>query len=170
MKNTRNKRRLAEIQDNFEEDNSQSSSRERSQADLNENYITQVSQEIEGRIAKKLSQEFSKRESRILGALAKLDNFLSNPPSGNGASTPKLKLTSVQDGFEARSSNMPERDAEGQTTLVVISLPICCMILLATMNVGKVHSCHHRGTLSSNTTSEPPVPFGPRAFITHVVI
>ena len=80
MKNTRNKRRLAEIQDNFEEDNSQSSSRERSQADLNENYITQVSQEIEGRIAKKLSQEFSKRESRILGALAKLDNFLTNPP------------------------------------------------------------------------------------------
>ena len=114
MKNTRNKRRLAEIQDNFEEENSQSSSRERSQADLNENYITQVSQEIEGRIAKKLSQEFSKREIRILGALAKLDNLLSNPPDTNGASTPRQKITSVVGNFETQSSNLPER--EGHAT------------------------------------------------------
>ena len=110
MKNTRNKRRLAEIQDNFEEENSQSSSRERSQADLNENYITQVSQEIEGRIAKKLSQEFSKRESRILGALAKLDHFLTNPPDLNGASTPRQKITSVMGNSGTQSSNMPERE------------------------------------------------------------
>ena len=91
MRNTRNKRRLAEIQDNFEENNSRGSSRERSQGDLNENYITQVSQEIEGRIAKKLSQEFAKRESRILGALAKLDDFLCKPQDTKSASTPKQK-------------------------------------------------------------------------------
>ena len=53
MRNTRNKRRLAEIQDNFEEDRSQGSSRDKSSVDPNENYITQVSQEIEGRMAKK---------------------------------------------------------------------------------------------------------------------
>ena len=110
MKNTRNKRRLAEIQDNFEENNSQSSSKDRSQADLNENYITQVSQEIEGRIAKKLSQEFSKRENRILGALAKLDNFLSNPQVNNGASTPRQKITSVMGGFETQSTSPLERE------------------------------------------------------------
>ena len=34
-----------------------------------ENYITQVSEEIEGRITKKLSKECSRTESRILGAL-----------------------------------------------------------------------------------------------------
>ena len=62
MKNTRNKRRLAEIQDIFEEDNSQSISRERSQVDLNENYITQVSQQIEGRTAKKNFPKNSQRE------------------------------------------------------------------------------------------------------------
>ena len=39
-----------------------------------EDYITQVSEEIEGR-AKKLSQEFSRTEHRILGALARLDDF-----------------------------------------------------------------------------------------------
>ena len=42
-------------------------------------YITQVSEEIEGRVTRKLSQEFSWRESRILGALSKLDKFLLNP-------------------------------------------------------------------------------------------
>ena len=44
-----------------------------------EDYITQVSEEIEGRVTKKLSQEFSGRENRILGALARLDDFLFNP-------------------------------------------------------------------------------------------
>ena len=44
-----------------------------------EDYITQVSEEIEGRVTKKLSQEFSRTENRILGALARLDYFLMNP-------------------------------------------------------------------------------------------
>ena len=41
-----------------------------------EDYITQVSEKIEGRVTKKLSLEFSRTESRILGALSKLDDFL----------------------------------------------------------------------------------------------
>ena len=44
-----------------------------------EELITQVSEEIKGRVTKKLSQEFSRTESRILGALSKLDEFLLNP-------------------------------------------------------------------------------------------
>ena len=39
----------------------------------------QVSEEIEGRVTKKLSQEFSRTESRLSGALIKLDNFLLKP-------------------------------------------------------------------------------------------
>ena len=46
---------------------------------ITEDYIAQVSEEIEGRFTKKLSQEFSRTESRILGALSKLDEFLLNP-------------------------------------------------------------------------------------------
>ena len=42
-------------------------------------YISQVSEEIEGRVIKKLSKDFSRTESRILGALSKLDEFLLNP-------------------------------------------------------------------------------------------
>ena len=41
-----------------------------------EEYKTQVSAEIEGRITKKMSQDFGRTESRILVALSKLDEFL----------------------------------------------------------------------------------------------
>ena len=47
--------------------------------ELTQDYISQVSEEIEGRVTKKLSKEFSRTESRILGALSKLDEFLLNP-------------------------------------------------------------------------------------------
>ena len=44
-----------------------------------EEYITQISEEIEGRVTKKLSQEFSRIENRILGGLSPLGDFLKNP-------------------------------------------------------------------------------------------
>ena len=47
--------------------------------ELTQDYISQVSEEIEGRVTKKLSKEFNRTESRILGALSKLDEFLLNP-------------------------------------------------------------------------------------------
>ena len=47
--------------------------------ELTQDYISQVSEEIEGRVTKKLSKEFSKTESRILGALSRLDEFFLNP-------------------------------------------------------------------------------------------
>ena len=46
--------------------------------ELTQDYISQVSEEIEGRVTKKPSKEFSRTESRILGALSKLDEFLLN--------------------------------------------------------------------------------------------
>ena len=47
--------------------------------EMAQEHISQVSEEIEGRVTKKLSEEFSRTESRILGALSKLDEFLLNP-------------------------------------------------------------------------------------------
>ena len=44
-----------------------------------QDYITEVSKEIEGRLRKKLSKEFSWTESRILVGLYKLDDFFLNP-------------------------------------------------------------------------------------------
>ena len=42
-------------------------------------FTSQVSEEIKGGITKKLSKEFNRTESRILGALSKLDEFLLSP-------------------------------------------------------------------------------------------
>ena len=47
--------------------------------ELTQDYISQVSEEIEGRVTKKLSEEFNKTESGISGALSKLDEFLLDP-------------------------------------------------------------------------------------------
>ena len=44
-----------------------------------QDYNSQLSEEIEERVIKKLSKEFSRTESRILGALSKLDEFFLNP-------------------------------------------------------------------------------------------
>ena len=79
MATLRNKRKLAAVTRETQEENPRNGqSRNTSFPRINEKYITQVSDEIEGRVSKKLSQEFSRTESRILGALSKLDEFLLN--------------------------------------------------------------------------------------------
>ena len=79
MATLRNKRKLAAVTRGSQEENPRNGqSRNTSIPRINEEYITQVSEEIEGRITKKLSQEFNRIESRISDALSKLDEFLSN--------------------------------------------------------------------------------------------
>ena len=80
MATLRNKRRLADVARETQEEHPRNGqSRNTSVPRINEEYITQLSEEIEGRVSKRLSQEFSRTESRILGALSKLDEFLLDP-------------------------------------------------------------------------------------------
>ena len=79
MVTLRNKRKLAAVtRETQEEYPRNGQSRNMSTPRINQEYITQVSEEIEGRVTKKLSQEYSRTESRILGALSKLDEFFLN--------------------------------------------------------------------------------------------
>ena len=79
MATLRNKRKLAAVtKETQEEDPRNGQSWNKSVPRINEEYVAQVSEEIEGRVTKKLSQEYSRTESRFLGALTKLDEFLSN--------------------------------------------------------------------------------------------
>ena len=76
----RNKKNLARLnKQNSEEcprnNLAQNSNNPRSEEDN----ITQVSEEIEGRVTKKLPQEFSRTENRILGALSHLVDFFMSP-------------------------------------------------------------------------------------------
>ena len=79
MATLRNKRKLAAVTRETQEENPRNGqSRNTSVPRINEEYITQLSEEIEGRITKKLSREFSRIESRISDALSKLDEVLPN--------------------------------------------------------------------------------------------
>ena len=76
----RNKRKLAAVtRETQEEPRGNGQSRSTSFHRINEDHITQLSEEIERRVNEKLYQEFSRTESRILGALSELDEFLLNP-------------------------------------------------------------------------------------------
>ena len=79
MTTLRNKRKLAAVTREIQEEHLRNGqSRNTSVPRINEEYITQMSEETEDRVTKKLSQEFSRTESRILGALSKLDELLLN--------------------------------------------------------------------------------------------
>ena len=83
---------------------------------ITEDYTAQVSEEIEGRVIKKLSREFSRTESRILGALSKLDEFLLNPQvrTFSGTTPGTFRNTDVenQESSGDRSQNDPHPEVE----------------------------------------------------------
>ena len=97
MATLRNKRKLAAVSRETPESTRSGRAPNILDPELTQDYISQVSEEIEGRVTKKLSKEFSKTESRILGALSKLDEFLLNP---------KVRTCSVVAPGTSRSNNL----------------------------------------------------------------
>ena len=79
MATLRSKRNLAVVSRKTPENTRNSQSQNTLDPGMIEEWIAQVSKGIEGRVTKKLSKEFSRTKSRILGALSKLDEFLLNP-------------------------------------------------------------------------------------------
>ena len=81
-----------------------------------EEFIAQVSEAIEGKITKKLSVDISKTESRILGALSKLDELLLNPQirtfSGTVPGTFRNADVENQEPSVDRSRNDPHPEVE----------------------------------------------------------
>ena len=97
----------------------QNSSAPRSQED----FLTQVLEEIEGRVTKRLSEEFSRIENRILGALARLHDFLMKPllqgHSGTNPEPSRNALNTSQGTNEYESLNDPRPEVglfHGQMT------------------------------------------------------
>ena len=132
---TRNKRKLAALnKENCEEhprgNVTQNSAAPRSQED----YITQVSEKIEGRVTKKLSQEFSRTENRILGALARLDDFLMNPLlQGHSGNTPETsgnasKTNQGTNEDDPQSDPHPEASIFSSQTIRNSGQETCCDI------------------------------------------
>ena len=121
---TRNKRKLAALNRENCEENPRNNTAQNSRARKSqEDYITQVSEEIEGRVTKRLSNEFSRTENRILRAPARLDVFLMNPLlPGHSGTTPEPTRNEThnnQGTNEDGSQNDPHPEVgpfHGQTT------------------------------------------------------
>ena len=108
MATLRNKRKLAAVSREAPESTRSGRTQNLLDPELTEDYISLVSEEIEGRVTKKLSKEISRTESRILGALSKLDEFLLNP---------QVRTCSVAVPGTSKSSNL-----ENQGTCHIYSL------------------------------------------------
>ena len=103
MATLRNQRRLAAVSRETPEGSRSSRGQNVLDPELTQDYISQVSEEIEGRVTKKLSKEFSKTESRILGALSKIDEFLN----------PQVRTCSVAVQGTSRNAISENRETHG---------------------------------------------------------
>ena len=113
---TRNMRKLAALNKENCEDHPRSNLAQNSNPPKSqEDYITQVSKENEGRVTKKLSQVFSRKENRILGALPRLEDFLMNPllqgHSGAATETSRNAFSVNQGTNEDDSQSDPHPEA-----------------------------------------------------------
>ena len=108
MATLKNMRKLAVVSREKPENTRNNQSQNTLDPEMDQEHIAQVSEEIEGRVTKKLSKEFSRTESRILGALSKLDEFLLNP---------HVPTCSVAVPGTSRNSNSENREPTGDRSL-----------------------------------------------------
>ena len=158
---TQNKRKLAALnKENCEEhprsNLAQNSSAPRSQED----YITQVFEETERRVTKRLSKEFSRTKNRILGALVQLDDFLMNPLlpglSGTTPEPSRNALNTSQGTNEDDSQNDPRPEAglfHGQMTQNSGPEDGLDMVTGDTEQIG---NCHNMTGVHEEVTHCPP--------------
>ena len=104
MATLRNKRKLAAVLRKTPAGSRNSRAQNLLDPELTQDYISGVSEEIEGTVTEKLSKEFNKTESRILGALSELDAFLLNP---------QVRTCSVAVPGTSRNNNSENRETTG---------------------------------------------------------
>ena len=104
MATLRNKRKIAAVSRETPEGSRSSRAQNVLEPELTQYYISQVSEEIDGRVTKKRSKDISKTESRILGALSKLYELLLNP---------KVRTCSVAVPATSRNINSETRETTG---------------------------------------------------------
>ena len=124
MANLRNKKELAALnRENIEEQPRSKLAQDLKVPRSQEDYKTQNFEETEGRLTKKLSQEFGRTENCTLGALPRLAHFFMNQlnqgHSGTAPETSWIALSMNQGTNEDDSQSHPHREAgilHNQTT------------------------------------------------------
>ena len=145
MATLRNKRKLAAVSRKTTESTRSGRTENVLDPELTQDYISQVSEEIEGRVTKKLSKEFSRTESRILGALSKLDEFLLNPQVRTCSVA--VPGTSRSNTLENQGTN-EDRPSDDLGPEVEFSSPLsgaetnshtsCCEFIIDTVPIGQM--------------------------------
>ena len=108
MATLRNKRKLAAVSRETRENTRNSQSQNTLDPGMAQEYMPQVSEEVEGRVIKKFSKEFSRTESRILAAFSELHEFLLNP---------QVRTCSVAVPGTSRSNASENREPTGDRSL-----------------------------------------------------
>ena len=108
MATLRNKKKLAAVSREAPENMRNTESQNTLDPETAQEYVSQVSEEIEGRVNKKLSKEISRTESRIWGALSKLDEFLLNP---------QVRTCSVAVPGTSRNNDLENQEPTGDRSL-----------------------------------------------------
>ena len=134
MATLRIKIKLAAVSKETPEKTRNSQSQNTLDPEMAQEYISQVSEKIEGRVTKKILKKFSRTESRIFGALSKLDEFLLNP---------QVRTCSVAVPGIPRKSNSENRETNGDRS----PNDPCPETRI---------SSHHSGNLNSSEVEEYP--------------
>ena len=136
MATLRNKRKLAAVSRETHEKTRSSQSQNTLDPEMAQEYISLVSEEIEGRVTKKLSKEFSRtrRAFWVLGALSTLDEFLLNPQ----VRTCSVAVPGTTRNGDSRSRE-PNRDRSPNDSCPEARI-----------------SSHHSGNLNSSEVEEGP--------------
>ena len=136
MATLRNRRKLAAVSRETQENIRNNQSKNTLNSEMAEEYITRVSGEIEWSITEKIFQEFSRTESRILGALSKLDEFLLNP---------QVRTCFVAVPVTSRNNNSENREPTGDPFLN----DLCPEVVFSAchtsnLNDSELEETHHR--------------------------
>ena len=108
METLGNKRKLAAISRDTQESARNGQSQNAFVPGMSEEYITQVSEKIQGMVTKKLFEEFSRTDPPILGALSKLDEFLLSP---------QVQICSGTVPGKSRNNDSENREPSGDRSL-----------------------------------------------------
>ena len=104
MAKLRNKRKLTAVSRETREYTRNGTAHNTLAPELTQVYISQISGKVKERVTKKLSKEFSRTESRILGAFSKLDELLLNP---------QVQICSLAVPGTSRNNNSEIRETTG---------------------------------------------------------
>ena len=141
MATLRSKRNLAPVSRETPEKTKDSQSLNTLDPEIARKYISWVFEEIEEGFSKKLSKEFSRTESRILGALSKLDEFLLNP---------QVRTCSVAVPGTSRNSDSENLELTGYRSLNdPCPEAICSSHHSGHLNDSELEESHHSNLLIS---------------------